>query len=151
MPKKTEKRGGKNLIRQKKLASNLSANIRSRKQAMIKSGYSKSYAASAHIKNTKSWQELMNKYLPDDEVLAEHRAGLHATKPIGALVLIKKDGEKETVYKDNEGMIEVDDTTTRLKAVEMAYKLKGKYVEKHEIEGRIETVEIIRYGKHSHK
>lgn len=50
-----------------------------------------------------------------------------ANKPIGALVLIKKgkDGKPEQILKDNEGMIEVPDHLTRLKAVEIAGKWLG--------------------------
>lgn len=96
-------------------------------EAMKEVGYSLATAKNPkNLTESKGWGELMDKYLPDDEVLAEHQKGLHATKPIGALVMVKQSDGKEVVYKDNEGVIEVDDTPTRLKAVELAYKVKKK-------------------------
>lgn len=96
-------------------------------KAMKEVGYSPATAKNPkNLTESKGWNELMDKYLPDDEVLAEHQKGLHATKPIGALVMVKQEDGKEIVYKDNEGVIEVDDTPTRLKAVELAYKVKNK-------------------------
>jgi len=116
-------------LKQKK-ASKLVEIGRTLGEVMVEAGYSPNTAkAPTKLTNSKGWIELMDKYLPDDEVLAEHQKGLHATKPIGALVIIKKDGEREVIYKDNEGVIEVDDTPTRLKAVELAYKVKGKMKE----------------------
>ena len=100
-------------------------------QAMRDVGYSPATAKNPkNLTESKAWPQLMEEQLPDKEVLEEHRKGLHATKPIGALVIIKKDGEQEVVYKNNEGVIEVDDTPTRLKAVELAYKIKGRLNER---------------------
>jgi hypothetical protein len=96
-------------------------------RAMLEVGYKPKTAKNPkNLTQSKAWPDLMEKYLPDNEVLEEHQKGLHATKPIGALVMIKQDDGKDVVYKDNEGVIEVDDTPTRLKAVELAYKVKGK-------------------------
>ncbi len=100
---------------------------RSVSAAMKKVGYKpNTYSKPKNLTKSKAWPELMEKYLPDKDVLEEHRKGLHATKPIGALVMIKQGDGKDVVYKDNEGVIEVDDTPTRLKAVELAYKIKGR-------------------------
>ena len=114
-------------FKQEQAVKEITENHRSVSAAMKKVGYKpNTYSKPKNLTKSKAWPELIEKYLPDDEVLAEHQKGLHATKPIGALVLIKKDGEKEVIYKDNEGVIEVDDTPTRLKAVELAYKVKGQ-------------------------
>src|SRR3989344_8542325 len=42
--------------------------------AMRKAGYSESYIKSGHIKNTKSWQNLVEDVLPDEMLLKIHRA-----------------------------------------------------------------------------
>jgi len=117
-------------IKQQLAVKEITENHRSVSAAMKKVGYKPStYSKPKNLTGSKAWPELLDENLPDDEVLSEHRKGLHATKPIGALVIIKKDGEQEVVYKDNEGVIEVEDTPTRLKAVELAYKVKGKLSE----------------------
>jgi len=114
-------------VKQKLAAKKIIENHGNVSKTMVEVGYTPATAINpSNLTESKGWNELMERYLPDDEVLIEHQKGLHATKPIGALVMVKKDGEKEVVYKDNEGVIEVDDTMTRLKAVELAYKVKGK-------------------------
>ena len=72
----------------------------------------------------KGWMKLMDKYIPDEKLLTKHEEALEAVKPIGAQILIDKDGE--TINKENEGMIEVPDQVVRLKAVELGYRVKGK-------------------------
>jgi len=42
--------------------------------AMKGAGYSESYIRSGHIKNTKSWQNLVEDVLPDEMLLKTHRA-----------------------------------------------------------------------------
>jgi hypothetical protein len=71
------------------------------------------------VANTKSWQELMEKYLPDDLVLDTHKAGLTAMKQLSV-----RGGKDANAGSDD--FIEVEDHPTRLKAVELAYKVKRK-------------------------
>lgn len=72
-------------------------------KAMIQAGYSKSYSRQPSIlENSKSWQKLISKYLPDDKLLETHSQALDALK------------DKQP------------DHQSRLKAVELAYKLKGR-------------------------
>jgi hypothetical protein len=40
-----------------------------RYRAMLKAGYSDSYAKRSEIKHLKGWQELMDKYLPEDKIV----------------------------------------------------------------------------------
>jgi hypothetical protein len=99
-------------------------------QAMRDNGYSPETAkVPSDLTKSKGWAELMKDALPDETLLAVHRAGLVAEKPIGALVLIKngKDGKPETILKSDEGQIMVEDHPTRHKFLETAYKLK-KYI-----------------------
>ena len=63
------------------------------------------------LTNSKGWNELMDKYLPDDEILAVHKKALHATKVKTSLT---------------EPDREVEDIPTSLKAVELSYKVKGR-------------------------
>lgn len=82
------------------------------KEAMLEVGYSENTAiAPQNVTESKGWAELMEKYLPDEDVLKTHKAGLNATKIFSSHTEPDK---------------EVPDHPTRLKAVEMAYKVKGK-------------------------
>jgi len=47
-------------------------------KAMIDAGYSKSYAEKGKIQKTKSWGEIMEEYLPDDEIADTHQKLLKA-------------------------------------------------------------------------
>jgi hypothetical protein len=88
-------------------------------------GYSDNTAKNpSDLTDSKGWNELMDKYLPDDKVLATHEAGLEATKTSNAAILLTKDGQ--TIKAEEQGLIEVPDHATRLKAVELAYKVKKK-------------------------
>lgn len=94
-------------------------------KAMIEAGYSPNTANTPQkLTESKAWMELMDEHIPDNVLLIKHKEALDAVKPIGALILIDKDGK--TVSKENEGMIEVPDQVVRLKAVELGYRVKGK-------------------------
>lgn len=67
-------------------------------------GYSESYAKSAHLFRTKSWQTLVDEQLPDELLAKVHKELLH---------------QKEWRARDA--------------ALDMAYKLKGRYRDTHEI------------------
>lgn len=82
------------------------------KEAMLEVGYSENTAiAPQNVTESKGWAELMEKYLPDEDVLKTHKAGLNATKIFSSHTEPDK---------------EVPDHPTRLKAVELAYKIKKK-------------------------
>ena len=110
-------------VKQKALAKEIVANSSpDMKTAMIKVGYAEATATHpSQITNTKTWNDLMEKYLPDDKVLATHAAGLDAMKQLS--VHGGKDANAES-----DDFIEVEDHPTRLKAVELAYKVKNKFV-----------------------
>lgn len=82
----------------------------SKSDAMIQAGYSPATAKHPTAK-VKIWPKLLEKYLPDDKLLAKHSEALEATK-----------------WNDFTGERE-EDHATRLKAVDMGYKVKSKYVE----------------------
>jgi len=112
-------------LRQKAAIKNVVENGGNVSKAMRDAKFSpKTAKTPKKLTNSKAWMELMEQYLPDDKLLIKHEEALEATKPIGAQILIDKDGE--TISKENEGMIEVPDQVVRLKAVELGYRVKGK-------------------------
>jgi len=78
--------------------------------AMRKNGYTKESARSLKIKDTEAWKEVVETYLPDHKLFQAHQDALEANKLHGT---------------DND-YVEIPDHSTRLKAVEMGYRLKGK-------------------------
>ena len=98
-------------LKQKK-ASQLVESGRNIGEVMINAGYSPNTAkAPTKLTKSKGWIELMEKKLPDKELLSVNNHALHATKIHGSLT---------------EPDREVEDIPTQLKAVELGYKVKGK-------------------------
>lgn len=94
-------------IKQKRAIKNLVLNGGNVTQAMIDAGYSPNTAHSPDkLTKTKTFKELVEKHLKDDLLLRKHEEALEATK-----------------WNDFTGERE-EDHTTRLKAVELGYKLK---------------------------
>ena len=92
------------------------------KPAMEKAGYSNAYSRNPHkIVQTKSFQELLDKYLPDEDITKKHKELLEAQKVISANVYASgKDGKPVNDF------IEVPDNQTQSKMVELGYKIKDK-------------------------
>lgn len=105
-------------VRQKK-AAKMVGSSRSIKEAMIKADYAVSTASKKQQTLTKKpeWNELLEKYLPDDLIIAKHQQLLNATKLHGSPT------EPDKV---------VDDNQTQAKMVELGYKVKKKLVDKWE-------------------
>lgn len=81
-------------------------------RAMLDNGYAPATAKNPQeLTKSKAWPELLEKYLPDDKLLKVHDEGLNATKIHGSLT------EPDRI---------VPDIPTRLKAVELGYKVKGR-------------------------
>ena len=81
-------------------------------QAMREAGYPETTASNPQqLKRSKAWNELMEEYLPDNELLETHKRALKATKIHGS---------------PTEPDYEVEDIPTQLKAVELGYKIKKK-------------------------
>ena len=95
-----------------KKASRLVDSSRTMGEVLKKAGYSPATAIKpSQVTKSKGWQELMDKKLPDKEVVGVHNKLLHAKKIFGSLT------EPDRV---------VDDNPTQLKAVELAYRVKRK-------------------------
>lgn len=73
------------------------------------------------LTGTDGWLEALDKYLPDEKILRKHDEALEATKTISAKI-VGMDANEGT-----DDFIEVPDHPTRLKAVELAYKVKKRF------------------------
>jgi len=99
--------------KQKVAASKIVENGGNISKAMIEAGYSPATAKTPQkLTKSKGWKALVEKYLPDDKLLIKHEEALEAMK---------------VITSHTEPDYEVPDHTTRLKAVDMAYKIKGKH------------------------
>lgn len=79
-------------------------------KAMEKAGYDPT-TRPIEVTESKGWQELMEKYLPDDDLLEVHSQGLKATKI-------------HTSHTEPDR--EVADHQTRAKYLELGYRVKGR-------------------------
>lgn len=82
-------------------------------KAVRESGYSSAYARSGKITKTRAWNDFVEDYFNDDSILKTHKSLLKAKKTVRT-----RDGD----IVDYES-----DFTIQLKALDMVYKLKGKY------------------------
>ena len=100
----TKPKTKKPLERHKSVLQHISANIgkgMSREQAVLEKGYSKSYARSGHIKDTRSWDVLLKDELPDSFLMQEHKE-LFAAKQVEKFVFPSrmKDEDIEIMVND---------------------------------------------------
>lgn len=109
--------------KQEKVAEILANSGKSTSKAMLEAGYSKAMAKNPQVlKKSKGWAKLMEKYLPDKHLADKHKEFLNAPRIVRTYR--KGDLEIETVETDSNAV----------KALDMAYKLKGKYAaEKKEV------------------
>lgn len=98
-------------LRQKKATEKLVENGGNISQAMLAAGYSPNTAHTPQkLTESKGFEELRDQFMPDNEVLATHKAGFSAMR----------------IHGTNDNFIEIPDYGIRLKAVELAYKVKGR-------------------------
>lgn len=108
----------------------------SMKKILKEAGYSESVQnAPTKVTKSKTWQDLMEQYLPDDQLAKIHNDLLNKKENI--------------VVKDRFGGVEIIptgqvDTQAAKAALEMAYKLKGKNKEDNEQRQTIVNVNIER-------
>ena len=107
-------------------------------QALMKAGYSSWSARKAgRITTTKQWKDLIEEFMPDEGLADKHRQLLNQKKQISARITNANAGI------DTMDFIEVDDAAVQVKALEMAYKLKGRFIEKVEHSGGIAVQPIL--------
>lgn len=93
-------------------------------KAMLDHGYTKSSAKNPkNVTDSKSWEMLLDKYIPEDLVLETHREAFKANKVISARTM-------ENANEKTDDFIDVPDWPTRTKAVELGYKVRGKLTER---------------------
>ncbi len=129
-------------LRQKKLLANIGKH-RSIEQDMIASGYAPSTAKQqTEIIHAPSFEELLSKHLPDVKVMIAHEEGLEAMKVISAKIVGLPAGG------NTDDFIEVPDHPTRLKAAELAYKVKGRLKDGLNVQGDVTmNVIIVRHAE----
>jgi hypothetical protein len=86
--------------------------------AMIEAGYSEAYARSHKISKTKTWEELLEEYLPDELLTKVAVEGLFA---------------KRIQTSPTEGDREVEDYAVRQRYLETTLKMKGKIIDKKDV------------------
>lgn len=125
-------------LKQKKAAERIVENHGNIYKSMIEAGYSPNTAKNPkNLTESKSWEQLLDE-IPDDLLKQKILEGLEAEKPIGASILVNKDGN--VIKADDEGAISVPDQPTRHKFIDTALKLKDKYpAEKRKIQGDAEN------------
>lgn len=121
--------------------------------AMRQAGYSEATAKNPkNLTNTDTWDDLMDKYLPDKKLVDVHKKILNAQKiehmvfPLGMdeadiKKLLNSVGCKPKKIQHGESAIHVwywsPDYKARAAAVDLAYKVKGKLKQKIEHSGEI--------------
>lgn len=144
--------------RLKKLKRKVSASIKKNKGNVnmtklgIECGYSKEYAKSGQMKKTKTWQEIMDKYLPEELVANTHSELMKAARLQSHIFSGTGKGKNKVFVSDEEikKLIESipgckllyititgfrdkiafyisPDHKNRKGAIEMAYSLRGKF------------------------
>lgn len=106
-------------MKQQMVAENLLDNAGNVSKTMLKVGYSpKSAKDPQRLTKSKSWPELLEKYFPDDKLLDKH----------------------------NE-ILDSEDSLPRLRALDMAYKLKNKYpATAVDVSGTVAVVNVVKFG-----
>lgn len=96
----------------------------SRKDAMLEVGYKEGYVDDGNIAKTDSWQELMEKHIPDSLLAKRHKELLNKRE------VVKEFSHEQGEYVQK--VIDQPDTNAVRAGLDMGYKLKGKYAaEKH--------------------
>lgn len=133
-------------IRHAQVLANVRKNVLSggrvnKKKAMMDAGYSKNYAECGNINTTKGWNSLLEKNLPDDMITEAHKELIFQNKI--AYMLFNPDITYEDIYEIMESAGSIpkkivhglqgthvfffqSDGSVRAKAIEMAYKVKGR-------------------------
>ena len=128
-------------------------------------GYSESFSEQPkRAIQAKSFQELLDQYLPDDLITETHQQILKAsTMDHYVFPKTEDDEEIKQVVESVSGckLIKIrqvgewkrayfwtPDNQSRVRAIAEAYKVKNTYpAEKHQVEGRIEKVEVVKYSE----
>ena len=121
--------------RQKKAFKNSMENNGNVSKSMREVGYSENYSKNPQsLTRSKGWEELVEKYLPDKDLVKVHKEGLNAGKK---------------VFKNNNTTGEIDevgfepDFAVRHKYLDTAYKIKGKIVDKKDLTSKGKALTLL--------
>lgn len=138
------------LDQHKRVAALMLENGGSVSKAMRDAGYSEAYSKNPQkMKKTKAWNDLMEEYFPDNELAKVHRGLLTANRvdhmvfspsvsndqiteqleSVGATIR-----KIETIMAQKHVWFWTQDTQARKSALDMAYKMKGRYPKEAGIE-----------------
>jgi uncharacterized protein YdaT len=96
-------------------------------KAMIEEGYSPNSAKNPkQVTETKSWAILSEEYLPDTLIGETHKQAFTANKVISARTM-------GNANENTDDFIDVPDWQTRMKAVELGYKVKGRLIDRNDL------------------
>ena len=112
---------------------------KTQKVAAKEAGISEAYGSTLlkKVKVQATLQDLMEKSgLGNAVLLSKHRELLNASKTVSAIS--GKDANAGSV-----DFIEVPDSTVQVKALDLAYKLRGAYIDKVEISGEIRYHRVV--------
>lgn len=98
-------------------------NSRSMRQALKRAGYAQSTCDHPkRVTETKGWEELVAKELPDNILFPKTKQLMEATKTVSAIAPGKDADAKSTDF------IDVPDNSVQLGATKLAWQLRGKLV-----------------------
>jgi len=86
-----------------------------------------------NVTETKSWEQLLDEYLPEDLITKTHKEAFEANRTIS--VVSGKQASGGTT-----DFVDVPDWQTRMKATELGYKVRGKLIEKTDITSKGEKI-----------
>lgn len=121
-------------IRQKMAIKKLLENHGSVSRAMREVGYSPNTAKNPRdLTESKAWEELMEKHLPDNLLVKKHKELLTIPKKVRQF----NKGDLMSEYEEL-------DSQAISKGLDMAYKLKGKYKpEKRDVNAVVSIAEVL--------
>ena len=94
---------------------------------MRENGYSDNTADNPkRVTESKSWEILLDEYIPESLVLETHKEAFKANKVISARTM-------GNANENTDDFIDVPDWQTRTKAVELGYRVRGKFQDKSEV------------------
>lgn len=175
MKKPRKRKNSVVMLKHKMVIDNMQKMVRkgmkpNKTKAMIEAGYSESYAKSSAIKKKKTWNELMEEYLPDDLLVEKHQL-LLMSKEMDYFVFPKNMSYEEIDSRMAEAGIKLvvvrpsdkgqmafysrPNTRAIQGGIDLAYKIKAKNSpEKFEVEqtglralSDSELAEVIRKAK----
>ena len=97
-------------------------------QIMRENGYAENTADNPdHVTKSKSWEMLMDEYIPESLIAETHKEAFSATRVISAMNPGKQANGATADF------IDVPDWQTRMKATELGYKVRGKLIDKADL------------------